>query len=789
MFTVLLICSCTVNDQTVKRYPIEPIPFTSASLTDKFWAPRLETNHNVTIPIAIEQSEITGRIRNFEIAGGLEEGEFCTTYPFDDTDIYKIIEAAGYSLQNNPDPELESKIDSLIHKVSMAQEEDGYLFTIRTIDGDDSHPWIGERWEKVNELSHELYNLGHMYEAAAAYYRATGKRELLDISIKSAELVNETFGWGKLEDYPGHQEIELGLVKLYDVTGDSKYLEMARFFLDVRGPGGEKYNQAHKKVVNQTQGVGHSVRATYMYAAMADIAAIYRDESYIKAIRSIWEDIVHKKTYVTGGIGASGGNEGFSEPYHLPNMSAYCETCASIGNMLWNYRMFLYDGNSKYMDVFERTLYNAFLSGVSLSGDRFFYPNPLESFGQHERSEWFGCACCPPNVARTLPSLPGYIYAKTGNDLYVNLYMANTARIEMNGTGMEISQSTDYPWDGKVEITLDPEEDIRFDMRVRIPGWAGNEAIPGDLYTFASPPQNQVDIKLNGEDVEPEMDKGYAVLKRTWQKGDRVSIEFPMEIRQVIADDRVKEDSGRFSIQRGPVMYCAEWPDAEDGRVLNMVFNTEADFTTEFKPVLLNGVQVINTAAAPSRRTKLGDAKMLPSREAMLIPYYSWNNRGAGEMMVWLPSSINSARPLPGPTIASTSRVSASKETKDLIALNDQYEPSRSIDRTWPFFHWWPQNNSWEWVQYDFNKTETVSRMKVYWFDDGPSGGCRIPETYELQYRKDNEWIPVETVTPYTVSKDAWDELEFSPVITNALRLRVKLPEQFSTGIHEWIVE
>jgi len=785
---ILLLCSCSRGDLKENAYPIEPVPFTSVKLTDRFWAPRLITNHEVTIPIAIEQSAITGRIRNFEIAGGLQEGEYCSTYPFDDSDVFKIIEAAAYALQNHPDPDLEQKIDSLVFLIGLAQEEDGYLFTYRTIMGDHSHPWIGTRWEKVNELSHELYNLGHLYEAATAYYIATGKRELLDIAITSAELVNETFGWDKIEDYPGHQEIEIGLVKLYHVTGDKKYLDLAKFFLDVRGPGGDEYNQAHKKVVDQTEGVGHSVRATYMYAAMADIAALYRDESYIHAIRAIWEDIVHRKTYVTGGIGASGGNEGFGEPYHLPNMSAYCETCASVGNIIWNYRMFLYDGDAKYMNVLERTLYNAFLSGVALSGDRFFYPNPLESYGQHERSRWFGCACCPPNVARTLPSIPGYVYAKTGNDIYVNLFVDNTADIDFNGVPVNIIQKTDYPWDGKIAITINPEKRSTFNLRVRIPGWSQDQAIPGDLYTFKEPVE-EPSVSVNGKTVKPKKELGYAVISKSWQAGDVVEIVFPMDVRLVEADPRVEDNKEKIAVQRGPVMFCAEWPDTDDGHVLNLVFYRTGEITTAFRPDLLDGVQVIKMRASSAERTLAGEIQQHQPKETVLIPYYSWNNRGAGEMMVWLPYTEESVRPLPAPTIASKSKVSSNIVSKALIALNDQYEPRNSIDRSWPYFHWWPENNAWVWVQYDFEKPETISHMKVYWFDDGPFGGCRIPDAYELLYRKGNSWVPVAPVSGYTVTKDDWDELTFKPVKTDALRLRVKLSEQFSSGIHEWIID
>jgi DUF1680 family protein len=484
--SAVLLNACSTAPKTAD-YPIEPVPFTSVKFTDHFWAPKIKINQEVTIPIAIEQSTISGRIKNFEIAGGLTEGDkFCSQYPFDDSDIYKIIEAASFSLQSNPDPKLEAVLDTLIFKIGKAQEDDGYLYTIRTIQGDDSHDWIGKKWEKENILSHELYNLGHLYEAAAAHYQATGKKSLLNIALKSADLIDSVYGWGKREDYPGHQVIEMGLVKLYRISGEKKYLALAKFFLDVRGPSGNEYNQAYKKVIDQREAVGHSVRATYMYSGMADIAALYNDDSYLNAIRAIWEDIVYRKIYVTGGIGASGGNEGFAAAYELPNMTAYCETCASVGEVFWYYRMFLKDGDAKYYNILERVLYNAFISGVSLSGDRFFYPNALASEGQYERSKWFGCACCPPNVARLLPSLPGYVYAKTKDEVYVNLFVANTADFKMDGTKLNIIQITDFPKDGKIDITINPEKDKKFSLKIRIPGWAEEEAIPGGLYRFSS---------------------------------------------------------------------------------------------------------------------------------------------------------------------------------------------------------------------------------------------------------------------------------------------------------------
>ncbi|MDT8394700.1 MAG: glycoside hydrolase family 127 protein [Bacteroidales bacterium] len=636
LFITLVLLPMTLFGQS-GHYPIQPVPFTSVTVTDNFWKPRIRTNHEVTIPIAFGHCEATGRVKNFEVAGGLTEGTFCSAYPFDDSDVFKIVEGASYSLQTFADSALEAYLDTLIYKFAMAQEEDGYLYTNRTIMGDSGHEWIGtERWQNTHLYSHELYNMGHFFEAAVAHYNATGKRSMLDLAIKAANRIDEDFGWDAKVSYPGHQGIAIGLVKLYRVSGDERYLDLAKFFLDARKDGME-YNQAHKPVTEQTEAVGHAVRATYMYSGMADVAAITGDQDYIDAITRIWQDLTWTKTYVTGGIGASGGNEGFAEPYHLPNATAYCETCASIGNIFFNQRLFLLYGEARYYDLLERILYNAMLSGVSLSGDHFFYPNVLESDGSHKRSEWFGCACCPSNITRFIPSVPGYIYAYDEESVYVNLYMSNDAVIDRGKDTVYISQYTGYPWDGRVNIVLNNSGVMQFPIHLRIPGWTGSTALDGDLYRFTEAPTVAPVLRINGEQVELNIENGYAVVHRFWHPGDHLDLLLPMEVRKLEADVRVKADSGMIAFQRGPLVFAAEWPDNDESRALNLFVDADAEAVSVFEPGLLQGTQTISLPGIAERSYSEEGFIMQVPTTVKLIPYHLWNNRGPGEMRVWLP--------------------------------------------------------------------------------------------------------------------------------------------------------
>ena len=560
------------QQQAAHGYPINPVPFTAVKVTPgTFWGQRLEASRKVTIPLAFSKCEETGRYTNFSNAaqhlkdptkvfpvGGLS---------FDDTDPYKTIEGASYILQTYPDKKLVQYIDSVLDVIASAQEPDGYLYTSRTQNPQHPHEWAGDkRWSKEEDLSHELYNLGHMVEGAIAHYQATGSRKFLDIAIRYADCVCREVGPnpGQACVVPGHQIAEMALAKLYLVTGDKKYLDEAKFFLDYRGKTTitHDYSQAHKPVIEQDEAVGHAVRAAYMYAGMADVAALTGDKDYIKAIDAIWDNIVSKKLYITGGIGATSNGEAFGKNYELPNMSAYCETCAAIGNVYVNYRLFLLHGDSKYYDVLERTLYNGLISGVSLEGNGFFYPNPLESMGQHQRQPWFGCACCPSNICRFIPSLPGYIYAVKDKNVYVNLFLSNKSNLTVGGKKVALSQTTEYPWNGDITILVDQNAAGQFAMKIRIPGWVKNQVVPSNLYQYTDGKRLGYTILVNGSAVTANVtEDGYYTINRKWKKGDKLQIHFDMEARTVRANNKVEADRGMVSIERGPIVYCAEHPD------------------------------------------------------------------------------------------------------------------------------------------------------------------------------------------------------------------------------------
>lgn len=795
-------------------YPIAPVPFTSVKVTDDFWGQRLRASREVTIPLAFSKCEETGRYTNFSNAAAhlanpnkvfkIADG----TFSFDDTDLYKTIEGASYILQTYPDAKLEAYLDSVIAVIASAQEPDGYLYTSRTQNPQHPHPWAGDRrWVKEEDLSHELYNLGHMVDAACAHYQATGKRNFLDVAIRYADCVCREVGpnTGQSCVVPGHQIAEMALARLYLVTGEKKYLDEAKFLLDYRGKTSivHDYSQAHKPVVEQDEAVGHAVRAAYMYAGMADVAALTGDSAYIRAIDRIWDNIVTKKLYITGGIGATASGEAFGRNYQLPNMSAYCETCAAIGNVYVNHRLFLLHGLSKYYDVLERTLYNGLISGVSLDGGAFFYPNPLASMGQHQRQPWFGCACCPSNICRFIPSLPGYVYAVRDRNVYVNLFMGNDATLKVAGKTVSLSQKTEYPWDGDIDITVNENRAGEFTLKIRIPGWVRGNVVPSDLYEYSDGRRLSYKASVNGSVLGgfPAED-GYLTITRRWRKGDRVSLHFDMEPRTVRANANVADDRGLVSIERGPIVYCAEHPDNDfdiAGALVNQtpVFKVDRSQLTMLEGQSKQSVSYNVVKLVTDAQLLNFDARgRLDARDVQLtlIPYYAWCHRGSGKMQVWLPQDLSATTPALPPTLASQSTVSASHKMAAISALNDRLVPKSADDRSIPYYHTWPKKGTTEWLQYDFAAESTVQSATVYWYDDGPWGGCRVPKSWRILYRDSaGEWQPVVTIgagdgTCYPTRKGAPCTANFQPVNTTALRLEVVQPDDNSTGVYEWSV-
>lgn len=797
---IVVTAASLAGGQERHDYPIVPVPFTEVQVRGGFWQPRLETNRTVTIWYDFEKCEETGRIENFEKAGRLKEGGFRGIY-FNDSDVFKIIEGASYSLALHRDPKLDAYLDDLIAKIAAAQEEDGYLYTARTInDPKYDYPGREARWSHLAH-GHELYNVGHMYEAAAAHFRATGKRTLLDVAIRNADLVCDLFGPepGQRVDVPGHEEIEMGLVKLYRITGDGKYLSQARFFIDMRGRSDLRtlygpYCQDHEPVVEQTKATGHAVRAGYLYAGIADVAALTGDAAYLEAIDRIWTDIVTRKMHLTGGIGATSHGEAFGGDYNLPNGTAYLETCAAIAHALFNHRMFLLHGDAKYIDLLERIIYNGFLSGISLSGDRFFYPNPLACNGRRPfnhgsltRAPWFGCSCCPVNVVRFIPSIPGTVYAVRDSAVYVNLYIGGTGKIPLRSGQVTLKQETRYPWEGQVRIEIDVKDPTAFTLHLRIPCWARGKPVPGDLYRYDDSSAEPVSIMVNGRETAWTLEKGYALLSRSWKAGDTIELDLPMPVRRVAAHEKVEADEGRTAIERGPIVYCIEGAD-HDGRVMSIVLPDETKLAAEHRADLLGGVTVLRGKAEEAYRTDEG-AAATRSVNLTLIPYHAWCHRGPNEMSVWLPRTIEKAYIPPLPTIATTSRVTVSHRHDDLEALHDCIEPKNSIDHDIPRFTWWDHKGSTEWVQYDFEKPAQVSAAEVYWFDDTGRGRCRVPESWLLLYRDHGQWKRVKEKEAFGVEKDRFNRATFTPVLTDALRLEVKLQPDFSGGILEWKVE
>lgn len=792
LFGVLLMISCSTHVPTESN-PLTPIPFTSVHLDDEFWAPRIETNRTVSIPSAFAQCEKTGRLHNFALAGGLIQGEHQGDFPFDDTDVYKVLEGASYTLAVRYDSKLDAYLDSVINLIGIAQEDDGYLYTCLTNHCERLNRWYGKgRWDRLN--SHELYNCGHLYEAAVAHFQATGKRSLLDIAIRNANLIDQVFGPepGKKKVPSGHPIIEMALVKLHRATGDSKYLKLARFFIDETGKGTDghrlsEYSQDHKPIVDQDEAVGHAVRFGYLYSGVTDVASLQHDTMLMAATRRVWENVVSHKLYITGGIGSRAQGEGFGPNDELPNMTAYCETCASISNVYWNYRMFLNEKNAKYFDVLERALYNGVLSGVSLSGDKFFYDNPLESVHNHDRAPWFGCACCPGNITRFMASVPGYQYAVGNESLWVNLYAAGSANIAVGNDTIQLHQVTRYPWEGKVTIEINSATDRKIGIYIRIPGWATGEPVPSALYKSTENGRLKTIFTLNGKEKAPRIENGYALFRQVWKSGDRIEIEFPMTVQAVVAYPSITNNNDKVAFQRGPIVYCFEDRDNQNGWMFDCYVNPTLPVEATYERELLGGVVTLSTEG--HKVINRDGRRITEPTPLKAIPYYAWNNRGTANMLIWMASTEKTAIPQPQPSKVDSVHPFASTDWAP--GLNDRFDPKRSADTDKSYFYWWLKTGSDEHVEYRFDNPVELTQSSVYWLNmDHYETSYRVPAKWSLEYRNNKGvWLPVETKEPFTTNLDSYNTVHFKPVTTSALRLNATLQKEFSAGILEWKVD
>ena len=788
-FAGILTTACQTKTEETAG-PLTPVPFTAVHLHDEFWAPKIETNRTVSIPSAFGKCEETGRMDNFALAGGLIKCEHKGDFPFDDTDVYKVLEGASYTLAVQYDATLDAYLDSVINLIAAGQEEDGYIYTSLTNQCDRLKPWYGNgRWDRLN--SHELYNCGHLYEAAVAHYQATGKRSLLDVAIKNANLINEVFGPGvNQKQVPsGHPIVEMALVKLYRVTNDEKYLKLARFFISETGKGTDghklsEYSQDHKPIAEQDEAVGHAVRLGYLYSGVTDVASLLHDQALMDATKKVWDNVVSKKLYITGGIGSRAQGEGFGPNYELPNMTGYCETCASISNVYWNYRLFLNEHDAKYYDVLERALYNGVISGVSLSGDKFFYDNPLESVHNHDRAPWFGCACCPGNITRFMASVPGYVYTTDANSVYVNLFAAGDARIPLGSDTISISQQTRYPWEGQVDISIEKSKTARFSLKIRIPGWAQNQPVPSDLYHFANPNSETVSVKINGKNEKIAPEKGYIHLNKKWKEGDVITLNIPMPVRKIAAHEAVTNNQGKLAYQRGPLVYCFEDKDNNNGFMFDNFAGGEENVAAEFDAQLLGGV--VKLKMKGNKVSLQEDKKVSETADLTAIPYYAWNNRGKANMLIWLPDNENTTVAKPAPALTDSAEITAS--TDYYTGLNDGFDPKTSGDTDKSYFYWWQKEGSDEWVEYNFSEPVSISQSSVYWLNmDHYDGNYRAPESWSLQVKDSNgNWKPVETTDAYSTAIDQYNTVKFAPVTTKAIRLNAKLQKDASGGIHEW---
>ncbi len=747
-------------------YALQPVPFNKVEMKSDFWRPRLVTQRKTLVPWAFERTqpgvEHLKAARDV-LAGKKVEGH--RPHRFIDSDLYKVMEGAAYLLQLRKDPELEQKIDEIAEVIASAQHENGYLYPSHTTRVGSAKHMMGDKPYTFVVHSHELYNVGHLYEAAVAYYRATGKDKLLQVAEKSAAHINKVFFEGDpdyndgkpIRQAPGHQEMELALVKLYRVTGKKLYLDMARKFLEIRGityvPDGEgvmasTYAQQHRPVLEQSEAVGHAVRATYLYAAMADVGTLTGQAGYAEALDRIWGNITNTRMHITGGLGAVHGIEGFGPQYELPNAHAFNETCAAVGNVLFNYRMFLLHKDAKYLDVAEVALLNNVLAAVNLEGNRFFYVNPLEADGKYpfnhgvaERAPWFGTACCPSNLARVIPQVPGMTFAHDEDDLYVTFYSECETTVKLGGVDMGIVQKTAYPNDGKISLSVSPEKPTTFQLHLRIPTWTQDRFVPGDLYSYVDSAPGSFTLTVNGDAVTTAVDKGFATIEREWREGDQVVLHLPMPVRVNACHSAVEANRSRIALTRGPFVLCAEGID--NGGTTQRYFLPENPnrANVEVSTKTIDSGSFMQLTIPASAVTEEGGAERA---QLILTPYYAWNNRGVGSMTVWFPRdqslAIYDPHALPKESVFSEIKASHTSTLDTVSAIGDGKEPRWSSGKKVPRWTSRPQKAKPQQVEARFHKTKDVRSVGVYWMQDQED--VRFPKEWSLEVEKDGKWEP-----------------------------------------------
>lgn len=799
------------------RSPLTPVSFENVELTDNFWKPRLVTQKTTLVPFALEKT--APAVENLRRVGAwLKQGKKQKLEPlprYVASDLFKVMEGAAYLLKSGDDPELERTMDEIIDVIADAQMPDGYLYELFSVPEDMREMGWGAGDSPYSFVvhSHELYNAGHMYEGAVAYWRATGKRKWLDVAEKNARHINRVFfegdpaynGGKPVNQAPGHEEIELALVKLWQATGDTLYLNLAKKFIDVRGvtycPEGEgvmapSYAQQHLPVREQRTAEGHSVRAMYLYSGMADVMGATGDTTLQPALESIWHNFVDRKMHINGGLGAIPGIEGFGPDYDLPNKNTYDETCAAVGNVLFNYRMYLASGDAKYLDVAETALYNNVLAGVNLEGNKFFYVNVLEADGRKNfnhgragRSPWFGTACCPSNLARLLPQVAGMVYSHSDDAIYCGLYAACDTEIPLAEGKVALKQLTGYPFSGAVQLEINPEKaNQEFAINLRIPTWTGDRFVPGELYRFVNPARATYTITVNGQPVETKTADGFATIKRKWNKGDVVRLNLPMPVRYSKADPRVEADRNRACVTRGPLLYCAEGFDNAYPASAYVLDNLESQGSigTLVGP-LLSGISTIMLPAEAVTDNGMEEARLT------LIPYYAWDNRGDnGTMCVWFALDEATAKEGLVRTAPNVADVSASYTWSgdDSLAVADGQVPKNSSDGSIPRWTSWPKKGETQQVEIQLKKEQPIESISVYWYDD--AGGVQVPASWSAEYLDNGNWKAFELYTTdlYGVQKDQYNVIHpASEIKTSAVRLTITPQPEATVGILETVIE